>query len=89
MAPQEMRGLSFRDQMRKSACLKVMESRTHGRLQLTRAAKGGDGERNKHQANDDGNTDQPVRGVSRPRTQRHIQPANSQYGKNRADGFME
>ena len=56
---------------------------------MTRATKRGDGERNKHQANDDGNTDQPVRGVSRPRTQRHVEPAEGEDGKNRADGFME
>ena len=58
-------------------------------LQLPRAAKRGDGERNKHQANNNGNTDQPVRGITRPRTKRHIQPAERQHGKNRADGFVE
>jgi hypothetical protein len=85
-----MRGVSFRNQMRKTQSrLKVTESCTHDRLQLTRATKRGDGERNKHQANDDGNTDQPVRGVSRPRTQRHVEPAEGEDGKNRADGFME
>ena len=58
-------------------------------LQLPGAAKRSDGKCDKHQANDDGNTDQPVGGISSPRTQRHVQPAEGQEGKNRADGLME
>ena len=58
-------------------------------LQLASAAERGHGEKNEQQRDRNGYANQPVRHIAGPRTERGIQPPESQDRKRRANDFIE